>query len=368
MNRKTKTVGLPEITLEMNQGSFDKLLFAINHVWKNESRSSLSFPKILIKPIIPKEEPPSSDGVILDEINIIDDDPPSIIGTAQPTEYNTTTGPTRPQITKASSNLPSPGVQPIKSPKPQNQGGFKVWKDPVNFDNVVDETNKACHSSQPEEDDPIQVILKKIAAVENLCPANLLPKSHEYTESNTRTPEPQSIGTSRDTIVRKTIKMTENKDSDRGKTKRQLSNTNESVPKKIYKPRKAKKVRGEEQREYNYTEIADPKLPILKLMLRLLHHPETNPEVMEWVDQKEGIFRITNTKEFAKFRGKQRNGVDYLEFIHINRTIRYHAAGSKDKKGTGKLYSIPGQRLTYQFTDPSDKDLCQVGQLGELIA
>ena len=66
MNTKTKTVGLPEITLEMNQGSFDKLLFAINHVWKNESRTSLSFPRILIKPITPKEEPPSSNGVILD--------------------------------------------------------------------------------------------------------------------------------------------------------------------------------------------------------------------------------------------------------------------------------------------------------------
>ena len=116
-----------------------------------------------------------------------------------------------------------------------------------------------------------------------------------------------------------------------------------------------RKTKEKDEPHYNYTEIADPKLPLLKLIAQLLNHPETNPHVIEWVDQNEGIFRIKNTKEFAKFRGKKRNGIEFLDFQHINRNIKYHATPRGSGKRTAKLFSIPGERLTYQFKDHSDR-------------
>ena len=86
-------------------------------------------------------------------------------------------------------------------------------------------------------------------------------------------------------------------------------------------------------------------------MVTLLHDTRSNPTVMEWVNSTEGIFKINNTSEFAKFRGKQRNGGEFMEFKHVNRNIRYHTHPKEKGKGTGKLYSLPGQRLTYQFTE-----------------
>ena len=66
---------------------------------------------------------------------------------------------------------------------------------------------------------------------------------------------------------------------------------------------------------------------------------------IEWADESQGIFRILNSEEVARFWGIRKNRPK-MNYDKLSRSLRFYY-----KKGL--LRKVPGQRLVYQFTDPS---------------
>lgn len=66
---------------------------------------------------------------------------------------------------------------------------------------------------------------------------------------------------------------------------------------------------------------------------------------IEWADESQGIFRILNSEEVARFWGIRKNRPK-MNYDKLSRSLRFYY-----KKGL--LKKVPGQRLVYQFTEPN---------------
>merc|ERR1711997_918871 len=350
MGEDTEGCPVQEIILEIDLDSFTKIESAISHHEQFETTTTQHLPKIVIKPhndrtrtgnvdliLSTATSASRKDGcIVVGDVHVVDKEYHSIAGTIQ-TIHQSHTKPTNGntaidqpvigtkhinrngELTERGSmqNLfhPHSGVEANEPSEPNITYEIEV---PIyNYEEL--------HSVELE-DDPIANVLRKIEAVKKLCPINNVLRNQGQIEMH----KP----------VKKCGKIT-TKDKDKGEEqydslksgKRKILNPIQNIGEQSETPKRKcvssktkmkRKTKEKDERQYNYTEIADPKLPLLKLIARLLNHPETNPHVIEWVDQSAGIFKIKNTMEFAKFRGKKRNGIEFLDFQHINRNIKYH--------------------------------------------
>ena len=77
-------------------------------------------------------------------------------------------------------------------------------------------------------------------------------------------------------------------------------------------------------------------------ILELLANPEEYSNIVEWVDQKNGVFKFLNSSEIASQWGKRRDK-PHMKYENFARSLRTYIA-----KG---IMSKPRSRLVYQFTD-----------------
>ena len=89
-------------------------------------------------------------------------------------------------------------------------------------------------------------------------------------------------------------------------------------------------------------------LPPLYIFIRnLLHNRSYNPQVVSWVNEKDGIFKISNTMEFARTWGRMKvNRNAEMNYEKMSRAMRYHY-GNRSRKG--HLAMVEKKRLVYRF-------------------
>ncbi|XP_028417323.1 transcription factor Spi-B-like isoform X2 [Dendronephthya gigantea] len=77
-------------------------------------------------------------------------------------------------------------------------------------------------------------------------------------------------------------------------------------------------------------------------ILELLEKPEQYSNIVEWVDQKNGVFKFHNSSEIASQWGKRRDK-PHMKYENFARSLRSYIA-----KG---IMSKPRSRLVYRFTE-----------------
>ena len=93
-----------------------------------------------------------------------------------------------------------------------------------------------------------------------------------------------------------------------------------------------------------------PKIPLPPLYIfirNLLHNRFYNPKIVSWVSDTHGIFKVTNTLEFARTWGLMKsNRSEEMNYEKMSRAMRYHY-GSPSRKG--HLAMVKEKRLVYRF-------------------
>ena len=100
---------------------------------------------------------------------------------------------------------------------------------------------------------------------------------------------------------------------------------------------KRKRVRGPKSWEY---------------LLRLLRDPSTNPSLIRWENEKEGIFRLVKPDAIAVRWGKRtgKHFTDMLSYENFARGLRYHYV-------TGALSAVSERCFVYKFGPKAEKAL-----------
>jgi len=110
-------------------------------------------------------------------------------------------------------------------------------------------------------------------------------------------------------------------------------------------------------------------LPPLYVFIRnLLHNTGYNPDVIAWVDIKNGCFKVTNTVEFARTWGKMKsNRSEEMNYEKMSRAMRYHY-GCERQGRKGHLAMVKEKRLYYKFGELARnwrseevREICLVG-------
>lgn len=93
-----------------------------------------------------------------------------------------------------------------------------------------------------------------------------------------------------------------------------------------------------------------PKIPLPPLYIfirNLLHNQYYNPRIISWVSDTHGIFKVSNTLEFARTWGRMKaNRSEEMNYEKMSRAMRYHY-GSPTRKG--HLAMVKEKRLVYRF-------------------
>ncbi len=91
-------------------------------------------------------------------------------------------------------------------------------------------------------------------------------------------------------------------------------------------------------------------LPPLYVFIRnLLHSRAYNPRVISWVSDSQGIFKVTDTQEFARTWGLMKaNRSEEMNYEKMSRAMRYHY-GSEKQGRKGHLGMVREKRLVYRF-------------------
>jgi hypothetical protein len=94
-----------------------------------------------------------------------------------------------------------------------------------------------------------------------------------------------------------------------------------------------------------YKSVKDAPPTHLRTFLKELLSNRMFAYCIEWADESQGIFRILNSEEVARFWGNRKNRPK-MNYDKLSRSLRFYY-----KKGL--LRKVPGQRLVYQFTEPN---------------
>ena len=90
-------------------------------------------------------------------------------------------------------------------------------------------------------------------------------------------------------------------------------------------------------------------LPPLYVFIRnMLHSTAYNPEVVAWVDEEDGCFKVTSTTEFAKTWGRMKSKrSEEMNYEKMSRAMRYHY-GCERQGRKGHLAMVKEKRLCYR--------------------
>jgi len=83
------------------------------------------------------------------------------------------------------------------------------------------------------------------------------------------------------------------------------------------------------------------KQKITRWIVGLLRDPKCNPKVITWVDEKAGVFQVTDTNAYAKLWGKVK-GNPGMTYEKLSRAMRYSYRNQE-------LHAVVEKRLTYKF-------------------
>ncbi len=91
-------------------------------------------------------------------------------------------------------------------------------------------------------------------------------------------------------------------------------------------------------------------LPPLYIFIRnMLHSCAYNPRVVIWVNESSGVFKVTNTSEFARTWGlMKRNRSEEMTYEKMSRAMRYHYGNARQGR-RGHLAMVKEKRLVYRF-------------------
>ncbi|XP_066944592.1 uncharacterized protein [Macrobrachium rosenbergii] len=90
-----------------------------------------------------------------------------------------------------------------------------------------------------------------------------------------------------------------------------------------------------------------------EFLMRLLVDPRTNPALIEWEDEGQGIFRLRNPKTIAQIWASRNGNSGDLSYNNFARGLRHHY-----KKGI--LIPIPERQLVYQCGQKALEFLSQI--------
>lgn len=88
--------------------------------------------------------------------------------------------------------------------------------------------------------------------------------------------------------------------------------------------------------------IQGPRL--LQYLFRLLQNPTSNPSIIKWKNEEEGVFRLIKPKVIAKLWGNRNERIDIMckSYEDLLKILHVHCA-------TGSLKTICEKTLLYQF-------------------
>ena len=95
-----------------------------------------------------------------------------------------------------------------------------------------------------------------------------------------------------------------------------------------------------------------PKIPLPPLYVfirNMLHNRGYNPRVIAWVNESAGVFKVSNTAEFARTWGRMKsNRSEEMNYEKMSRAMRYHYGNPRHGR-KGHLAMVKEKRLVYRF-------------------